>query len=288
MQRLDSDLLRSFLAVAEAGSVTGGAARIHRSQSAASLQIRQLEAILGQAVFARHGRGVTLTAVGARLLPVARQVTARLDATLAALRDEGLAGRLCIGLPDDQSRTALSRIVADFARDHPRVELTVQCALSTGFPQALSRGELDIAVHEVPSLGPRMELLREQPMIWVASPSHEATRSDPLPVALFDRACWWRDAALAALDASGRAYRVAFSSESSGGVLAAVEAGIAVGLMDASALRTGLVRVADLADAEPPMSSKLVIERGRSADESLARTMAQALRRAFIGGGSDP
>ncbi|WP_235963025.1 LysR family transcriptional regulator [Ruegeria haliotis] len=82
MENLDSDLLRTFVAVADAGSVTDGAARIHRSQSATSLQIKRLEAILGQPVFDRHGRGVVLSDTGRKLFPVAQEVTARLDAAL--------------------------------------------------------------------------------------------------------------------------------------------------------------------------------------------------------------
>ena len=64
MNRLDSDLLRTFLAIMDAGSVTGGAAKIHRSQSAASVQIKQLEELLNEPVFKRHGRGVTLSPAG--------------------------------------------------------------------------------------------------------------------------------------------------------------------------------------------------------------------------------
>ncbi len=56
MRNLDTDLLRTFLAINDAGSFLGGAARIHRSQSAASVQIKKLEALLGSAVFERHGR----------------------------------------------------------------------------------------------------------------------------------------------------------------------------------------------------------------------------------------
>ena len=51
MAHLESDLLRTFLAVAEAGSVTEGAAQVFRSQSAASLQIKRLEATVGRALF---------------------------------------------------------------------------------------------------------------------------------------------------------------------------------------------------------------------------------------------
>jgi DNA-binding transcriptional LysR family regulator len=61
MPQLDSDHLRTFLAIAEAGSITGGALRIHRSQSATSLQIRQLEAVVGKPLFRRHGRAASAT-----------------------------------------------------------------------------------------------------------------------------------------------------------------------------------------------------------------------------------
>jgi DNA-binding transcriptional LysR family regulator len=83
MRSSSSDLLRTFVAVAEAGSVTDGALRIYRSQSATSLQIKRLEAILRQPVFERHGRCVVLSDTGRQLLPVAQDVTARLDVILA-------------------------------------------------------------------------------------------------------------------------------------------------------------------------------------------------------------
>ena len=55
MNNLESDLLRTFIAVAETGSVTLGAARIMRTQSAASLQIKRLEETLGQPLFRATG-----------------------------------------------------------------------------------------------------------------------------------------------------------------------------------------------------------------------------------------
>ncbi|MEJ6393123.1 LysR family transcriptional regulator [Gymnodinialimonas sp. 2305UL16-5] len=99
MDNLDSDLLRTFVAVAEAGSVTDGAARIHRSQSATSLQIKRLEAILGRTVFDRHGRGVVLSDVGRTLLPVAKDVAARLDAVRRDISQDAVSGKLRLGIP---------------------------------------------------------------------------------------------------------------------------------------------------------------------------------------------
>src|SRR5690554_812212 len=85
LPRLDSELLRSFLAVGAAGSVSGGAARLLRTQSAVSLQLQRLEATVGQRLFVRHGRGVSMTAAGERLLPVARRVVDALDRALVEL-----------------------------------------------------------------------------------------------------------------------------------------------------------------------------------------------------------
>lgn len=286
MNKLDSDLLRTFLAVADAGTMTGGAARIYRSQSAASVQIKQLEALLGERVFKRHGRGVALSRVGEVLEPVARQVVQTLDATMAEIVGGGLEGSIRIGIPDDHGKQALSKIIADFTRDHPRVELMVHCALSTGFPAALLAGELDLAVHEVEVVGPGMELLREEKMHWVTSRAHNLLERDPIPVALFERACWWRDVAIRALEASGRAHRVVYSSESVTGVAAAIEAGVAIGVLDQSAITSDLA-VLSLADglAEMP-ASKLVLDFGKAADDAPCRAMATAIKGAFAASGT--
>ena len=65
--KLDSELLRTFLVVAESGSFSRAAQLIFRSQSAVSLQIKQLEDRLGQPVFERRARGVALNSAGEKL-----------------------------------------------------------------------------------------------------------------------------------------------------------------------------------------------------------------------------
>ncbi|GAB5470839.1 MAG: LysR family transcriptional regulator [Rhodospirillales bacterium] len=281
MNRLDSDLLRTFLAIADAGSVTGGAARIHRSQSATSSQIKLLEGIVGRPLFERHGRGVVLSSAGEALAPTARQVVAQLDRALADLTLAGLEGKLRIGIADDQSRGTLAKILAAFAREHPRVELTVHCALSAGFSKALASGALDLAVHEVQEVSPAMALLREEPLHWVRHRAFDPLDRDPLPVAIFDRACWWRDLALAALRDMGRPYRIVYSSESVLGIAAAIEAGIAVGLLSASALGKDMVVMSRSEGFRDLPVSKLVLEQGRDAAGPLSQAMTAAILQAF-------
>lgn len=278
MPHLNSDALRTFLAIGEAGSVTGGAERIGRSQSATSLQIRQLEEVVGQPLFRRHGRGVLLTAAGETLLPVARKVVQSLDRTLAELRGEGLQGRLRIGMPDDPSRSALAKIVSDFAALHPQVELDVHCALGTGFETALASGALDLAIFEVPAPAPAQEVLREDSLIWLGRADRDFEAADRVPVALFDRSCWWRDLALSSLDEAGRPFQIVFTSESSVGVRAAVQSGIAVGLLSALDDLDGLKPVAGLTARHPTC---LVLQRAPASSGPACDAMCDAIRRAF-------
>ncbi|MGS4986480.1 LysR substrate-binding domain-containing protein [Roseibium sp. RP-7] len=281
MNNLDSELLRTFLAVAGTGSVTEGARLIGRSQSATSLQIMRLEEVIGRDLFERTGRGVTLTETGQRLMPVARDVKERLDAVLREITADGLRGKLRLGIPDDHGQAKLAKILSAFAQSHPQVELEVTCTISTDFPELLSRGKMDLAVYEVETIGRNEEVVFEDPTCWVMSRYRDLLAEEPVPVALFDRACWWREAALKSLEARGRPYRIAFSSQSVAGVTAAVEAGIAIGLLGRSTL-AGHLKVLgnEHGFASTPMS-KLVIGVAASANQDLVRTMKSAIRQAF-------
>lgn len=281
MRQLDSDLLRTFLAVTDAGSITGGAQVVHRSQSAVSLQIGQLEDLLGKPVFARHGRGVGLTETGEALLPVTRQVVQTLDRTRAEITGGGLVGRLRIGIPEEHGAGHLPDIIGRFARSHPAAELMVRSANSAEFPAALIAGKLDIAIHEVETMTERMTLLREVPIAWVGSRSHPVAQDGTLPVALFDRACWWRDAAIRSLDKSERDYRVVLTSESAGGITAAIKAGIAVGLRDCSNLPKDLVPLATVPGLEALPPSQLVLEMAATSVSPLAEAMAETVIRSY-------
>ncbi|WP_299555494.1 LysR family transcriptional regulator [uncultured Tateyamaria sp.] len=282
MGKLDSDLLRTFVAVAEAGSVTEGAARIHRSQSATSLQVKRLEAILGHPVFERHGRGVVLSDAGRLLLPVAQDVTMRLDAVLRDISQDVVTGKLCVGIPDDHGRAKLAEIVAAFTRHHPKVELDVTCALSTEFPEALAKGTLDLAIYEVERPQKYEEVLFEDPTCWVASKHRDFSADEILPVALFDHACWWRDAAIASLEARGKPYRVVYSSQSVSGVIAAVEAGIAIGLLGRSSLHSDLSIVGTDLGFTSTLASKLVMAGNTATETGPQDAMKAAIRAAFL------
>ena len=243
--QLDSELLRTFLAVADAGSFTRGAERVSRTQSAVSLQIKRLEEQLGQPVFDRHPRGVALTPIGERLKDTATRVVALLDAALRELTAKRLAGLVRIGVPDEYGMTILPGTIARFAETHSDVEISVRCGFSANFPQAIDRGELDLAVHATETPRRDTQILAHERTFWMCSRQHAPYKRDPVPVALFDRTCWWRDRAIEALEAAGRRYHVAYTSESVAGVKAAIRSGAAIGVLAERSLDDGLRRLPD-------------------------------------------
>lgn len=281
MHNLDSDLLRTFLAIIDTGSMSAGAAKIGRSQSAVSLQVKRLEATLGKPVFTRHGRGVIPSAVGEKLEPVARQTVSLLDASLADIKSDELAGAIRLGVPDDHSKTVLANIIASFAEKHPLVEINVRCASGAEFAGAVADGHLDLALYEVETAEDHHQVLAEEKTFWVTSRLHSAHDLSPIPIALFDRDCWWRDVALNTLRRSGLAYRVAYSSESVSGVAAAIRSGVAIGLLGQSSIDKDFRILTEPPGFAAMPVSKLVLDRRRDTSSAVVGAMAETIVRAF-------
>ncbi|MGP4103847.1 LysR family transcriptional regulator [Nonomuraea sp. KM90] len=147
--------LRYTLAVAEEGSFTRAAARVHVAQPAISQQIAQLERELGEKLFDRTERQVRLTAAGQAFLPHARaalQAAATGRDAVTALRGV-LAGHLTMGTVPAPPATLLDRL-GHFQRRHPRVRLTVRTGDPEQLVQQVVAGDLDTAL--IGTAGPRL------------------------------------------------------------------------------------------------------------------------------------
>lgn len=127
-------------------------------------------------------------------------------------------------MPEEHGSTLLPTLLARFARKHPGVEVTIRCGASSGLSAALARGELNLAVVVADCGGVAGEVLARDPTVRATSVAHLAHEANPLPV--FEPGCWWRDQALATLDARGRPWRVACTSASVAGVAAATMLGM--------------------------------------------------------------
>lgn len=278
---LDPDLLRSFVLIAEGGSFTRAAHAVGRTQSAVSMQIRRLEETLGQPLLRRDGRGVEPTRHGLWLLERARRVLALNDEIVASFHAPPMAGQVRLGSPDDYALRYLPPILARFAESHPAVEVEVVCTDSTDLIARLAAGSLDLTLvsdGNQPPGAPGAALYRG-PLSWIGAERHAPQKREPLPLALARANCVWHRAAIAALDAAGRRWRVAYTSASQAGTLAPALAGLAVTVGLPGPLPPGLVRLGP-ADGLPPLPD-FAIALLRGPATPVANALAQHIEACF-------
>ncbi|MCQ4260026.1 LysR family transcriptional regulator [Stutzerimonas stutzeri] len=229
-QDLQIDWLKCFVAVVDAGSLTGAAPEVNRSQSAVSMQLRKLESALGCRLLVRGPRHHQLTPEGQQLLGYARRMLDLHAETLAAFHGEELAGRIRLGVPDDYAAKYLTPVLKRFAPQHGAVEIELDCEQSTSLIPRVKRGELDLALvsRDQPGHG---TLLFHEPMVWVGSAQFQVWRRDPLPIAVYEDASLAKRGAIRSLALQGRRYKVVYNSSSLAGQIAAVESGLAVAVL---------------------------------------------------------
>jgi DNA-binding transcriptional LysR family regulator len=240
---LDNSLLRSLIAVVDTGSFVGGARIVHRTPSAISMQMKKLEAQIGQPVFAHQGRSVVLTSGGEALLTYARRVLG--IAEEAMMRFNCLSDRRAVrlGMTDEYALAFLPSILASFVTAHPWVEVNVTCRASNVLSRMLDDGELDVALVTTGSTGragPPDTAIHSDRLAWAGLVHGTAHLNRPLPIAVGPPTCVWRKSAVDALDAAGISYHIACTSEHFAGQLAPVFAGLAVAPLPLAALHGGL------------------------------------------------
>lgn len=231
MRDLQLDWLKCFVAVVDAGSLSGAAGEVHRSQSAVSMQLKKLEAAVGQRLLERDSRTLQLTAEGQTLLGYARRMLDLQSEAQHALRsEETLSGRVRLGVPDDYAAKYLTPVLRRFAPRHSGVEIQLNCEQSTALIPRVAAGDLDLALvsRDHPRCG---TLLFHEPMVWVGAAQFELWRRDPLPIAVYEDSSLARRSALNALALQGRRYLVVYNSSSLAGQIAAVESGLAVAVL---------------------------------------------------------
>ncbi|HEY1612021.1 MAG TPA: LysR substrate-binding domain-containing protein [Paraburkholderia sp.] len=231
---LDLDVLAMIVAIADAGSFVRGAALVHRSQSALSMQIRALEATLGKTLFVRGTRSVTPTPDGHTLIAYARRMLALRDEAWASLVHPEVKGRVSIGVPDDYASSLLPPVLRKFSASWPKVEIQVIGLPSSALAPLLKDNRLDLAC-VTRQRGLPGVFIRREPMVWAGPPlavtaasGREIWRERPLPIAVFGSGSVARTNAIRALERAKIAHRTSYESPSLMGLCSMVAAGLAI------------------------------------------------------------
>jgi LysR family carnitine catabolism transcriptional activator len=168
--------MRAFVAVAQDGSITQAAKRLHLTTSALSMLVSSLEGELGVRLFERTTRRLVLTASGTELLPAIQSVFEKLDDAFEGLRQSSdrRSGRLSLATSPLLAATLVPSLLASFLKDHAAVRVELLDLPVNAIAEAVRSGQVDFGVctadADVPDLV--STLMYQDSLMLACLPSH--------------------------------------------------------------------------------------------------------------------
>jgi DNA-binding transcriptional LysR family regulator len=250
---IDLSLLRTFVAIVDTGSMTAAGRRVGRSQPAISHQVKRLEEFVGRPLFGSDKRNLTLTREGELLLGYGRQLLRLNDEARARFALPEIRGRVRLGTPDLYAAYLLPGVLGSFSQAYPNIEIELQCRRSVGLLDGLRSDEVDIAILTSQPDLVADQVVRHEPLAWVAAHNSRLETEEILPLAVLPSGSVYRQRALDALGAAGRKWKIVSISDSIAGLQAAVYAGLAVSVVPRCAVSPAM-RLLGAAEGMPPLS----------------------------------
>ncbi|CAB3655829.1 LysR family transcriptional regulator [Trinickia soli] len=272
----DMDALRTMVVGVELGGFSHAAARLHRSPSAISMQLRKLESQAGQRLFQRKGRGLVLTEAGDVLLQYARRVLALNDELGAALGAVDTRSAVRLGIAQDFADVILQDLLSRYAVVRPRVQVEIKAGRNFEFAADVASGKLDVAVaFALPGNGGGTRIATV-PAVWLGCEAtlHRAGAPSTVPLAVFDGPCLFRDMSIDSLSRAGVPWRLSMTTPSLASLWCGVLAGLGVTVRTALALPAGLA----VMTGAPPLGAVDIVLHCAARCASDARVLADLLR----------
>lgn len=236
---METLFLKSFVAVADHGSMAAAARLLNITPAAVAQQIRTLEREIGAPLIARAGRSVHVTEPGARMLQRARELLRGVADLRSVANDDTTAGELRLGAGTNQLTGIVPDVLARLVALYPRIQVYVQPGYSPDLYRAVERCDLDAAVVlEAPFELPKTcgwQLLREEPLVVLAPrafarrDAHELLASEPL--IRYDRTQWGGRLAEQYLQAAGIVPHERFELNALNAIAVMVDRGLGVSLV---------------------------------------------------------
>ncbi|HEX7855697.1 MAG TPA: LysR family transcriptional regulator [Sphingobium sp.] len=283
MEMFRPELLQALVAVADVGSFTGAAQALGLRQSTVSQQIKRLEEAAGRRLIDRDTHRVAMTPEGEALLDHARRVLDAQERMRRHLTDTPLRGRLRFGASEDFVLSALPDVLASFARRYPEVDIELTAGLSETIYQAFDAGTLDIIFVKRRTYDRRGVTAWAEPMSWVGRPGLAIDPAAALPLLLYPPPSVTRAAAIEALEAARRSWRIAFTSGSLTGLSAAARAGIGIMPHSARLMPAGLSVIPPREDL-PRLPAMEFVILGPGGHHAAADTLTAAILQWAAGG----
>ncbi|WOJ89129.1 LysR family transcriptional regulator [Methylocapsa polymorpha] len=238
---LDPLLLQSFLMIAEGNSFSEASRKLGLSQPTVSDHVRKLEKAVGHRLFVRDTHSVALTIEGEAMVEFARNILEANERAKRHFAGTKLRGRLRFGASEDLVSSWLPEVLRGFVRQHPLVDLEFNIALSNSLITRFDSGELDIVLCKRWPGEDRGELVWRDSLVWAGASGDPAFAGGQVQLILYPPPSITRFMALAALEQAGIPWRIAGTSGSLTGLVAAAQAGLGVMAHSRKLIPKGLI-----------------------------------------------
>lgn len=247
---LDLDTLRALLAIVELNSFSRAAEQLGRSQSAISLQIARLEAMVGHPMLERaRGRVLGPTMKGAELVAHAREMIALNERAVAAMRRPKSGTPIRLGMPADFVERDFASAVGEIRSRFPKTQLSVRTDVSARLAEDIDHGRLDLAFYKRAPSNAADAVIAFEPMAWFGKAPASNRSDDAVPLVAFADGCAYRGEALRSLRLIGREWRIACEARSLSALIGAVKAGLGYAALPIRiGMRKSLQHASDLVD----------------------------------------
>jgi DNA-binding transcriptional LysR family regulator len=252
--QLETDLncLRSLVAVVEERGFSAAAKRVHRTQSAVSLQIAKLEERLNTKLLERTSRSLSLTAAGEIFVSYARRILELADEALLAVTAPEETTLLRVGFAEYLVPQHLHTLLARFRRAHPNCDLSLVLGSGSEMLDSMDRGELDL-VFAGPE-GENGQVLWEEPLVWTGFVNLADDPEAPVELVLMHAPCSYRQIAFTALAGAGIPWKLSIDANSVQAVQSAIRAGLGISVLPVSAVLEDMPFVAHVLPRLPNTS----------------------------------
>lgn len=263
---LELHLVRTFVAILEAGSFSGAAASLGLSQPTVSQHVRRLEQLTGERLFQRDTHSVALTPNGAVLERFAREMVALENQAKAYYAGATEQTRIRLGISEDLALTQLPRILRRLTTEHSDLQIDLIIGLTSMLYPKLDGGHLDLVLAKRRAGDERGIVVRRERLVWVSHVDFQLEGGSRIPLVIYPTGSITTRAAVTALEGAGLPWRMACSAETLTGIYAGLEAGLGISaqspmLVDAA---PGRLRVVDRAFGLPELESIEFVLLGRS------------------------
>lgn len=250
MRGFETDQLRTFVAVAESGSLSAAAPRLFLSQSSVSEQLRKLEERAGVPLLTRGKKGAAVTPAGARLLDYARRILSLNEQAMAELRGQTLDGELRLAVTDYFRPGEIAGMLRRLRDRYPYLKLHVTVMKSAAIEAAADMDAFDIGL-SMRLIGARGAdrsrdgvrggtVLRREALAWVAAPEIAEAPQGTLPLVLLPDTCSMHQFVVQLLMRRRREFEIAHSASGVAGLHLALAAGLGVSCLNTSAIGPGV------------------------------------------------